>query len=69
MGKCKFLESWLSQDDPNGNKCSEWLRKVPDNAEKGFCFVCNKSFSVAKGIQTVKQHAEGSNHISNKYYY
>lgn len=64
MEKCKFQNLWLHKKDPNGVEISTWLRKASNN-EEGSCVVCECSFSVSKGFQSVTQHAIGLKHKNN----
>jgi len=62
MGKCSFQDTWLQLCDENGRKYDLWLKKSNTNEDKGFCILCNSSFSVVKGIQGVNQHVKTEKH-------
>lgn len=61
MGKCKFQLSWLNKTDCLGVQISLWLRRGKHDGE-GFCSVCESSFLVNKGYQSVTQHVESTKH-------
>lgn len=60
MGKCKFDDSWKKIP-----KYSSWLEHSKD-VEKFYCRVCLKEVFCRSGIQSLNQHAESANHISNE---
>ncbi len=60
MGKCKFQQSWLQKDDVLGCKISEWCKKSDD--DNGYCIVCENTFNINKGYQSVVQHVKSGKH-------
>ncbi|XP_073721650.1 uncharacterized protein [Misgurnus anguillicaudatus] len=58
MGKCKFADSWLENDE-----FKPWLKPVAENNREAYCTYCKKKISVASmGINAIKSHMHGASH-------
>ena len=54
MGKCKFVDSWLTKVDGESCSVSDWDRKKTN--KNAYYLVCETEFSFVKDFCTFTQH-------------
>ena len=66
MGRCSYVDKWLEDTDPNGQKYGNWLKNSKKGAGWGHCMFCKKDINIEPGKPNVDQHAKTVKHKKHK---